>query len=216
MTAAQLLEELAKREALIVHCSRPGKGDEGIDGLLFPEDLQKAIDLCANRSTELCCSVVWPGHTETFGAVGIILKPRSTKSITSICTTDAGSRYEPAIGKRVGLGSPFSQKGVLDTFANATCYNEWNVQDADTIGIFVHPGEQWEVPKRIPITQIPGYDPAMESMFGGGDVVGAVVADRQVIAAAFPSLPIFSFSGSGIVRVDTTGLVPIKSADLYR
>jgi hypothetical protein len=63
MTDAQLLEELAKREALIVHCSRPGKGDEGIDGLLFPEDLQKAIDLCANRSTELCCSVVWPGHT---------------------------------------------------------------------------------------------------------------------------------------------------------
>lgn len=78
------------------------------------------------------------------------------------------------------------------------------------------PGEQWEVPKRIPITEIPGYDPAMESMFGGEDIVGAVVVDRQVIAAAFPGLPIFSFSGSGLVRVDPTGLVPIKAADLFR
>lgn len=60
MTDVQLLEELAKREALIVHCSRPGKGDEGIDGLLFPEDLQKAVDLCANRSTQLCAR--WSGR----------------------------------------------------------------------------------------------------------------------------------------------------------
>lgn len=119
------------------------------------------------------------------------------------------------MGKRVGLGFPFSQQGVIDTFASATCYNEWNVQDADTIGIFVHHGEQWEVPQRIPVSQIPGYDPTMESMFGGEEVVGAVVVDRQVIAAAFPGLPIFSFSSSGIVRVDPTGLVPIKAADLY-
>lgn len=29
MTDTELLAELAKRKALIVHCSRPGKGDEG-------------------------------------------------------------------------------------------------------------------------------------------------------------------------------------------
>ena len=39
MTDTELLAELAKRKALIVHCSRAGKGDERIGGLLFPNDL---------------------------------------------------------------------------------------------------------------------------------------------------------------------------------
>ena len=81
MTDAELLTALEQRKALVIHCSRPGKGDEGINGLLFPEDLRKATDICANQSKELCCSVVWPGHTATFGDVGIILKPRSTASV---------------------------------------------------------------------------------------------------------------------------------------
>jgi|SRR6266487_1318820 hypothetical protein len=49
MTDAELLSELAKRKALIVHCSRPGKADEGTNGLFFPDDLQNAIDICAKE-----------------------------------------------------------------------------------------------------------------------------------------------------------------------
>jgi hypothetical protein len=155
MTDTELLAELAKRKALIVHCSRPGKGDEGIGGLLFPNDLQNAIGICAKESKELCCSVVWPEHIETFGAVGIILRPCSIKSITSICTVDGGTHVDPETGKRVGKGSPFSGQGVIDTFAKATDYNEWNVQDADTMGIFVHPREPWNVAKKVSLSVRP-------------------------------------------------------------
>jgi hypothetical protein len=91
MTDSELLTELARRKALIVHCSRPGKADEAIGGLLFPNDLLNAIRICANESKELCCSVIWPDHIKTFGPVGIILRPRSIKSITSICTVDGGT-----------------------------------------------------------------------------------------------------------------------------
>lgn len=122
MTDAELLAALVDHKALIVHCSRTGKGDEALEGLFFPDDLRNAIDICAHQSKELCCSVIWPGHIKTFGAVGIILKPRSTRSITSICTTDGGTSVDPATGRRVGLGNPFSQQAVTDTFAKATNY----------------------------------------------------------------------------------------------
>ena len=140
MTYDELIDELVARKVLIVHCSRPGKADLGPDGLLFPCDLHNAIDICANQGKELCCSVIWPGHVETFGDVGIILKPRSTASVTSICTTDGGTWFDPRVGKRLGGGDPFSSQTVIDTFMKATTYNEWNVRDADTIGIFVAGG----------------------------------------------------------------------------
>jgi hypothetical protein len=211
MTDTQLLAELAKRKALIVHCSRPGKGDEGIGGLLFPNDLQNAIGICAKESKELCCSVVWPDHIETFGAVGIILMPRSIKSITSICTVDGGTHVDPKTGKRVGMGSPFSKQGILDTFAKATDYSEWNVQDADTIGIFLHPSDPLDVAKRVSLADLPGYEPSM----GDGEVVGPVQISPAQVAAQFPGLPIYTFSGADIVRVETTGLVAVNASDLY-
>jgi hypothetical protein len=70
VTYAELIAKLTKRKALIVHFSRPAKGDEGIDGLLFPDDLQRAIYICGKESKELCCSVIWPQHVKSFGDVG--------------------------------------------------------------------------------------------------------------------------------------------------
>lgn len=43
MPYEELIDLLSSRNALIVHCSRPGKGDEGLDGWLFPDDLRDAI-----------------------------------------------------------------------------------------------------------------------------------------------------------------------------
>lgn len=37
----------------------------------------------------------------------------------------------------MGAGVLFSRQRVIDTFADPDGYNEWNVQDADTIGIFL-------------------------------------------------------------------------------
>lgn len=198
MTDAELIDELINRKALIVHCSRPGKGDEGINELLFPADLTNAIHICANQSKELCCSVIWPGHVETFGDVGIILKPRSTASITLISNTDGGTRVDPATGKRVGIGEQFSPRAVMDTFANAADYNEWNVQDADTVGIFMKlPPPVPQVAKIVDITQIEGYDPTM----GTDPMVLPVNITLAEIRAAFPKLPVFTIEGGDIVEI---------------
>lgn len=212
MTDEEFLGELAKRNALIVHCSRPGKGDEGIDGLLFPQDLQNAIDICANQSTELCCSVVWPGHTETFGAIGIILKPRSTASVTLICTTDGGTSINPQTGRRDGAGTKFSAQAVLDTFANPAGYNEWNVQDAETIGIFVHPSDPPEVAQRVPMNAIPGCPSDMEA----DEVVVPVRINASQIKQHFNGLPLYTLSNTGIMRLDADGWTLASAADIYR
>jgi hypothetical protein len=214
MNNAELLAELQTRKALIVHCSRTGKGDEEPGGLFYPDDLRYAIAICT-AGKELCCSVVWPDHLETFGPVGIILKPRSTASITSICNQDSGSGIDPKTSKRVGVGAPFSKQAVLGTFDNATDYNEWDVRDADTVGIFVHPKQQWDVARLCKFSDIPGYDPAM----GDGEVIGAVTISLADLVADFPNLPIYSICKGEIVKVELgeNGVqrVVADPADLY-
>lgn len=213
LTDAELLTELAARNALIIHCSRPGKANEAIDALLFPKDLLNAIIVCGTQGKELCCSVVWPGHVETFGAIGIILRPRSTRSIASICTIDGGTSLDPVTGNRIGAGLPFSKQAVMDTFLKATGYNEWNVKDADTIGIFLHPCEPLDVPQLVRLDATPGYDPVM----GDGDtlMIGTVRVRLAQVFAHFPNLPVYSFRGDDIVRVEPSRLVVVKALDLY-
>jgi hypothetical protein len=211
MTDTELLAELVERKALIVHCSRVGKADEGIGGLFFPEDLRNAINICANRRKELCCSVIWPEHIKTFGAVGIIVKPRSTKSITSICTIDGGTSVDPTTCRRVGRGMPFSKQRVMDTFTKATDYNEWNVQDADTIGIFVNSNEPLEVAMIVPMDTISGYDPSM----GAGQMIRPVPITWAEVALQFPGLPIYTFRGTEIIRVEDSKSHPVNASDIY-
>ena len=79
MNDAELLAELSMRKALIVHCSRPGKADEGADALLFPDGLRNAIEVCGKQGKAPSCSVIWPGHMETFGAVGIVSQLQSDR-----------------------------------------------------------------------------------------------------------------------------------------
>lgn len=192
MTKDELLELLKARKALIVHCSRPGKADEGLGGLLFPDDLKNAIEMCANEGKELSCSLIWPAHTHTFGAIGIILKPRSTASIASISPDDAGTAYDSV------TGTPFSRHAVEETFLKASDYNEWTVTDADTIGIFVNLTESLVVAKVVPFTEIPGFDPSMADL---GLVVGQVELKLAEIIAAFPGLPVYGFLGTEIIEI---------------
>lgn len=87
---------------------------------------------------------------------------------------------------------------MRDIFANATSYNEWNVVHADTIGLFVHPADRWEVAKLVNFSDVPGYDPSM----GDGEVVGAVTVSLAEIMAHFPGLPVYSFSCGEIVEIE--------------
>jgi hypothetical protein len=198
MTDSELTDLLIERKALIVHCSRPGKADTGVGGLLFPGDLRNAAEICAKQGKEVSCSVVWPTHVKTFGAVGIVLKPRSTKSVASISPRDSGTSYDPETGKRQGGGVPFSAAAVHNTFANAVDYNEWTVKDADTVGIFINPCERLQVAKAIDVTKVSGYEPAMFPMEG---LVAAQDISIRDIMAAFPGMPIYSYCGAVLITV---------------
>ncbi|HEV2270830.1 MAG TPA: hypothetical protein VGR92_15360 [Steroidobacteraceae bacterium] len=203
MTDSELIDLLSQRQALIVHCSRPGKANTGVGGLLFPGDLLNAAEICAKQHKELSCSVVWPTHVKTFGAVGIVLRPRSTRSITSVSPRDSGTSYDPQTGKRHGGGAPFSGAAVHDTFTSASDYNEWTVTDADTVGIFINPCEPLQVAKVIDVTKVPGYDPAMEP----GDLVAAQDISIRDIMAAFPHMPVYSYCGKVLMRIiDAAGI----------
>lgn len=206
MTYEELIDLLVSRKALIVHCSRPGKGDVGPNGRLFPDDLRDAIRICDTGSADLSCSLIWPGHAKTFGAVGIILRPRSTASITSAHPTDAGTSPD-ANGRRSGLGAPFSREAVMDTFANATDYNEWTVTDADTIGIFVNLEERLEVGKVVDLTQDPNYDAAL--MGHSDPIVLPQPLSFKDVLTAFPDLPVYAFLGTEVVKIG------VDSATLY-
>lgn len=138
MTFLELKAELAARNALIVHCSRPGKGGELKPTPLYPADLRATIgDLDANKR-EACCSVIWPGHEETYGDIGIVISPRSLASIESIHAGDGGSSWDEASGRRIGLGKPFSAEGVQQTFFQSVGHNEWVIRDADVVGLYVN------------------------------------------------------------------------------
>lgn len=204
MTIEELLAELARRNALIVHCSRPGKGDEQVDGVFFPQDLRDATDLCS-RGSDLSCSVVWPEHTETFGAIGIVLKPRDTSSITLISDADAGTSLNRETGRREGLGSDFSQEAVASTFENPKDYNEWVVRDADTIGLFIHPLRPLEVARVInAATAFAGIDPNElpfdPEELGTPSLIEPVSITFAEVADLFPDLPIYTFRDGRIVQ----------------
>ena len=196
MNYEDLMAKLRQQRVLIVHCSRPGQGDKAPDTPLFPEDLFNAMKICAEKNNELCCSVIWPEHIETFGDVGIVLKPRSTASVTMICTTDGGTYIDPNTDRRVGSGVPFGPQAVADTFENATGNNEWNLQDADTIGVFVKSRNQpLEVAALTDPTQLQDYAPVL----GTNKFVGSRYVGISEIAALFRPLPIYTIEGGETV-----------------
>jgi hypothetical protein len=198
MNDDELIELLNQRRALIVHCSRPGKGDVGEDGLIFPKDLQTAINICANESRELSCSLVWHAHVKTCGAIGIILRPRSVASIISVSPHDSGTSFD-GTGKRAGSGVPFSRDTVEQTFVNAQDYNEWTVTDADTIGIFINLHEPLEVAREVSFADVPGYDPSMGDR---GTIIGPVRITLKEVIDAFAPLSVYGFLGTEIVKID--------------
>lgn len=212
MTYDELMGRLIERQALIVHCSRPGKNaDEqrygGLSGddLLFPADLRNAIE-AAGGTGELSCSVIWPEHLRTYGAVGIVLRPRSTDAIRSISPIDAGSRWDEATRRRIGSGVEFSAQAVDQTFANTTSYNEWVVADAECIGIFMHPNEPMEVAARVSMTAVEGFDPSV--MDATASVVGTVRIGMDRLWSDFPGLPILTYRNGGIWRIAAGAVSP--------
>lgn len=196
MTYDQLIAELVERRALIVHCSTVAK--VGSNRPLFPEDMLTAIALLDAGVQQLSCSVVWPDHQHSWGAVGIVVRPRSTASITSVKSRDAGSILDPTTGSLEGSGLPFSAQAVAETLEPSAVYNEWTVGNADCLGIFVNRKQPLSVAMRVPMKDVPGSDP---SMWDADPCVGEVYITDEWIAQTFPGLSIFEFRNGELTDI---------------
>ena len=167
---------------------------------LFPDDLKNAMKICELGQGDLSCSLIWPAHIKTFGAIGIILEPRSLASITSISPTDSGTSV-CSDGMRKGGGVPFSAEAVVDTFANSTDHNEWTIKDAKTVGIFVNHHEPLEVAQLVSAKDIPGYDPTMDHLIDDPEIICSVTISIVEIKADFPNLPIYRYQDAEIIQI---------------
>lgn len=194
MDIADVRTELSRRNAIIVHCSRPGRdGELGPAKPIYPQDLKDTIrDLTQGGVREISCSVVWPEHQTTFGAVGIVVEPRTLSEIKYIHPTDAGHSEEFG-----GLGSAPSKAALKDTFEKSHGHNEWVLTGADVIGIFVNLTDQLEVARRIPVpNDIP------EILRGPSDeMIFAMPITIKELKSEFPDFAIMAYVDGTLAEI---------------
>ena len=138
ITFDEMWNELAQRQALIVHFSN--HADMGRKEAYFPNDLQSAIKNYQNGPHwPLSCSVLWPGHKMSpVGSVGLILEPQSINNILSVKKSDSGSMCFQD-GSEGSLGDPLTKASLNSSFeVKQGDYNEWRVRGAKPVGIFIH------------------------------------------------------------------------------
>lgn len=187
MTDDILAAALQRRRAVVVHFSH--HANMRTDGV-FPNDLEMAI---SNRGEwALSCSVLWPRHNvKPCGSVGVIFKP-TVASVLSVSNSDSGS-YQAPDGTDISNGQPLDANTFEGTFRVVDAYNEWRVQGADVIGIFVHDISHIEVKK------------AKQVSMPGGKIWNEIGTERIALAEvfdAFDGLPVYTMASSGLVPVD--------------
>lgn len=195
----ELMAQLVRRKALIVHCSGFKAGEP--DYRLFPADMRQAMNDFNTAEKDHSCSVIWPGHVETFGELGIVVKPRGLESILGVCTQDGGTTRDVNTGRLTGFTVPFSIEMFEKTFEEASSgHNEWVIFDADMVGVFVrYRSRRPNVDKRVLIS-----DPCI-SIYNEASEVLSMPVEFSDIEAAFPGMPILTIEYGEIV--DLAGAV---------
>jgi hypothetical protein len=192
MTYEDLIRQLRRRSALIVHFSHHSNMRQGG---VFPADLHAAM--ANSRNWPLSCCVVWPRHRMQLpGSVGVVLLPRSLDSIVLMHFGDSGSMTID--GGEYGLGAnQVTEEAVEHTFKVPPNerYNEWRVRESDAIGIYVEGRpyvKKYETVKKEE-HQITTITPQSISL--------------QEIHDAFSELPIYSRHEERIVATNVPGNV---------
>ena len=80
--------------------------------------------------------------------------PRRVQDILNTSCTDSG--YKDGGG---GLGAPFSDKALSDTMANSVEYNDWTINAADVIGIYVDSRRPFQIARPM---SLEGLDELLE------------------------------------------------------
>lgn len=186
-----LSHALKERNAIVVHFSHHANMREGG---VFPIDLHNAIENRAVWSLSTC--VLWPGHNMDLpGSVGIIFRPLEA-NVNSVSPSDSGS-FNGADGSDQSAGVPLSPESFLETFHPPDGgYNEWRVQGADVMGIFISDIERICVKKEL---KVPFGDRQMTT-------IGLAVATIDEVRISFPGLEVFTLDAGGLVPINPSGI----------
>ena len=187
MTDHELALALKDKSALIVHFSHHSLMRSGRP--VYPDDLKRVF--ARHHEFPLSCSAVSPGHRMSpVGSVGVIFAP-TAGSVLSVSNDDSGSlTWKDGSEGSAGIG--LSPEAFSDSFNVVSGrYNEWRVQGAPILGIFVADPNNIQV-KRL--QEVQGEDAIYT-------VVGLDHISLDEVAATFPGQPVFTMCESGPVRL---------------
>ena len=210
----EIYEFLRREQALIVHCSGTPKG-VGLPGPqhIFPADLQHVV--AGNANGGVACSVVKPGdrfHGEqrhSTGSVGLVLGLRGPESLVAVSPGDAGSAVD-AHGNRRAHETDITVAELERSLSERQeHYNEWVVRDFSVMGIFV--AEPPTVTQRFAL-EVPEE---ARWMLDGNETLGEVQISLSAISSALPKLPLYSFKGGELVRLEGGGWETASHGDIY-
>ncbi len=134
---------LRQREALLVHFSGFMTRHEEFR---FPDDLKNAMTL---KNVGLAFSTVQigdsgvvlthdaPNEENATGSVGIVVDIPQNECVRAVSASDAGSHLDGKTGKTISDGEFPTEETCAQSIDLRTSYNEWIVENYNTIGIFL-------------------------------------------------------------------------------
>ncbi len=186
MTDNELAKALADHKAAIVHFSHHANMREGG---VFPIDLQNAISKCCQWP--LSCCVVLPGHQMDLpGSVGVLFEPLA-KQVLSVLHDDSGSATLPN-GDDISDGASLSKESFDNSLAVMPGrYNEWRLQCAKVIGIYV------DNPSIIRVKQ----KQTLQTPLGPTQYIAHVQVGLAFVKRCFPEQKFYTMSTCGLVEI---------------
>lgn len=186
MTDDELTNALNDRNASVVHFSHHANMREGC---VFPNDLQNAIANCSQWT--LSCCVVWPDHRMNLpGSVGVIFAPL-VQHVISISNDDSGSTTLPN-GEELSGGVKLTKQNFESSFnVMPDRYNEWRVQGADVVGIYI------ENPNAILVKKIQTFVTPLDEV----ETITGTSVDLTFVKQSFDGYKFYTMSSSGLVEI---------------
>ncbi len=213
-TIATVHRMLQRHNALIVHFSGAPKG-VGESARLFPDDLRHVAN--GNAMGGVSCSTVAPGDifsripsaSNGTGFVGVVIDLQVKESLIGVDPADCGSSLDVHKIRHVKVEKDIFVKDLDATMGSArTHYNEWVIRNFKVLGIFV------ALPCYVSVPYVWPPD-VPKDLQGDKPVLDIQPISIERIRAEFPSLPMYTFNATQILRVDPAGFILIDHTDIY-
>lgn len=211
ISPSEVRQLLSEHGVILVHFSGISRTSQ-FEDLYFPDDLKtaRAGDLCGG----VCCSTLGPRDSYTctqmnaVGEIGIIINPKSESSVRAASASDAGSWINVHSGCREVETSKELPEACKESILRRgeAGYNEWVVQDYNTVGIFYFPNPRIAVESTY-------NDPVT----GQEQVTNGIASlELESLASDFADLRKFSIKDQKFQEVHPCGAMSaISVSDIY-